>query len=201
MCIRDRCPRAQGGESDRGSARSQPPPGPTRATPGESSSSVEGTAAFRRTYSHCSMTRPRQLGLWAGLIAMTVFIAHLPSFFHRLLDGDEAVYGSIASLMNAGGQLYGPGGVDNKPPGIFWVYAAISRVARTYQMTAVHVHRFVVIAAPCRQLLATNTEMFMALALTASVLLMFRRRWFWSGCLLVAAGAFRQVAAVNVLLV
>ncbi len=40
----------------------------------------------------------------------------------------------------------------------------------------------------------------MSLGLTASVLLMFRRRWFWSGCLVVAAGAFRQVAAVNVLL-
>src|SRR5450756_1342884 len=231
MCIRDRCPRAQGGESDRGSARSQPPSGPTRATPGESSSSVEGTAAFRRTYSHCSMTRPRQLGLWAGLIAMKTVIAHLPSFFHRLLDGDEAVYGSIAALMNAGGQLYGAGGVDNKPPGIFWVYAAIFRVAGNYQMTAVHAVGFVVIAATCYllfvigrdlggfrtgllaalfygvltaagnpRLLATNTEMFMMLPLVASVLLMLRRRWFWSGCLLVAAGAFRQVAAVNVLL-
>ncbi len=177
------------------------------------------------------MTRPKQLGLWAGLIAVTVFIAHLPSFFHRLLDGDEAIYGSIAALMNSGGQLYGPGGVDNKPPGIFWVYAAIFRVAGNYQMTAVHAVGFVVIAATCYllfvigrdlggfrtgllaalfygvltaagnpRLLATNTEMFMALALTASVLLMFRRRWFWSGCLLVAAGAFRQVAAVNVLL-
>jgi len=30
--------------------------------------------------------------------------------------------------------------------------------------------------------------------------LMLRRRWMWSGLLLVAAGAFRQVAAVNVLL-
>jgi len=177
------------------------------------------------------MTRPRQLALWAGLVAITVFIAHLPSFFHRLLDGDEAIYGSIAALMNTGGQLYGPGGVDNKPPGIFWVYSAIFRVAGAYQMTTIHAVGFVVIAATCwllfvigrdlggfrtgllsalfyglltaagnPRLLATNTEMFMALALTASVLLMFRRRWFWSGCLLVAAGAFRQVAAVNVVL-
>src|SRR5258708_6116455 len=50
------------------------------------------------------------------------------------------------------------------------------------------------------RLLATNTEIFMELALTASVLLMFRRHWFWSGLLLVLAGAFRQVAAVNLLL-
>jgi hypothetical protein len=177
------------------------------------------------------MTHSRQVGLWAGLVAVTVFVAHLPSFFHRLLDGDEAIYGSIAALLNGGGQLYGPGGVDNKPPGIFWVYAATFRVAGTYQMTAIHAVGLAVIATTCvllfvigrdlggfrtgllaalfygvltaagnPRLLATNTEIFMELALTASVLLMLRRRWFWSGCLLVAAGAFRQVAAVNVLL-
>jgi hypothetical protein len=49
-------------------------------------------------------------------------------------------------------------------------------------------------------LLASNTELFMMLPLTASVLLMLRRQWLWSGLLLVAAGAFRQVAAVNVVL-
>jgi hypothetical protein len=176
------------------------------------------------------MTR-RQLALWAGLIAVTVFIAHLPSFLHRLLDGDEAVYGSIAALLNAGGELYGTGGVDNKPPGIFWVYAATFRAAGAYQMTAIHTVGLAVIAATCvllfvigrdlggartgllaalfygivtaagnPRLLATNTEIFMELALTGSVLLMFRRRWFWSGLLLVAAGAFRQVAAVNLVL-
>src|SRR5487761_422933 len=176
------------------------------------------------------MTR-RQFGLWAGLIAVTVFIAHLPSFVHRLLDGDEAVYGSIAALLNTGRELYGPGGVDNKPPGIFWVYAATFRAAGTYEMTAIHAVGLAVVAATCAllyvigrdlggvrtgllaalfyglltaagnpRLLATNTEIFMELALTASVLLMLRGRWFWSGCLLVAAGAFRQVAAVNVFL-
>ena len=173
-----------------------------------------------------------QLGLWAGLIAITVLVAHLPSLVHRLNDGDEAIYGSIAALMNTGAPLYGPGGVDNKPPGIFWVYAATFQVAGTYQMTAIHLVGLVVIAATCvlvfmigrhlggirsglmaalfygvltaagnSRLLATNTEMFMMLPLTASVLLMLRRRWLWAGALLVAAGAFRQVAAVNVLLV
>jgi hypothetical protein len=177
------------------------------------------------------MTRRMQLGLWAVLIAVTVFVAHLPSFLHRLLDGDEAIYGSIAALLNTGAPLYGSGGVDNKPPGVFWVYAAVFQVAGTYQMTAVHLVGLVVIAATCvllfvigrdlggartgllaalfygvltaagnPRLLATNTEMFMMLPLTASILLMLRRRWGWSGALLVAAGAFRQVAAVNFLL-
>src|ERR1700681_4168954 len=177
------------------------------------------------------MSRPRQIALWAGLIGVTVALAHLPSFAHRLLDGDEAIYASIGALMNTGAPLYGAGGVDNKPPGIFWVYAATFQAAGTYQMTAVHAVGLAVILATCvllffigrelggartgllaalfygvltaagnPRLLATNTELFMMLALTASVLLMFRRRWFWSGVLLVVAGAFRQVGAVNLLL-
>src|SRR5258708_12169862 len=93
------------------------------------------------------MTR-RQLAPWAGLIAVTIFIAHLPSFLHRLLDGDEAVYGSIAALLNTGGELYGTGGVDNKPPGIFWVYAATFRAAGTYQRTPLPPIGLAVIAPP-----------------------------------------------------
>ena len=66
------------------------------------------------------VARPLMPGpLWVAGAAVTIFLAHIPSFFHRLLDGDEAIYGSIAALMNAGGSLYADGGVDNKPPGIF----------------------------------------------------------------------------------
>jgi hypothetical protein len=169
--------------------------------------------------------------LWGAAAAAAIFIAHVPSFFHRLLDGDEAIYGSIAALMNLGGPLYAEGGVDNKPPGIYWVYSATFRLFGTYQMTAVHGVGLLVIAATCvlifmigrnlagtragvlaaifygvmtgagnPRLLAANTEMFMMLPLTASLLLMLRRRWLWSGLLLAAAGAFRQSAAVDVLL-
>ena len=169
--------------------------------------------------------------LWVAAVAAPVLITHAPSFFHRLLDGDEAIYGSIAELMNLGDPLYAQGGVDNKPPGIFWVYAVIFRVFGTYQMTAIHAIALLTIAATCvlifvagRQLagnrvgilaaifygvmtaagnprlLAANTEAFMMLPLTASLLLMLRRQWVWSGLLLAAAGAFRQSAAVDVLL-
>jgi hypothetical protein len=177
------------------------------------------------------MSRPRPFALWAGLVAVTIAFAHLPSFAHRLLDGDEAIYASIAALMNTGAPLYAAGGVDNKPPGIFWVYAATFQAAGNYQMTAVHAVGLAVILATCvllffigrdlagaktglvaallygvitaagnPRLLATNTELFMMLPLVASVLLMLRRHWLWAGVLLVAAGAFRQVAAVNVIL-
>src|SRR3979490_929729 len=99
-------------------------------------------------YSQNPMTRPRHY-LVVGGVVVAVVTAHLPSFFHRLLDGDEAIYGSIAALMNTGAPLYGTGGVDNKPPGIFWVYAATFQVFGTYQMTAIHAVGLVVIAATC----------------------------------------------------
>ncbi len=85
----------------------------------------------------------------SALVAGVIAVAHLPSFAHRLLDGDEAIYGSIAVLMNGGGALYGDGGVDNKPPGIFWVYALTFRFFGAYDMAAVHAVALVVLAATC----------------------------------------------------
>lgn len=177
---------------------------------------------------------PKRLGagVWPVVVAAVVAVAHLPEFLHRLLDGDEAIYGTIAVLMNMGGDLYGTGGVDNKPPGVFWVYSLTFRLFGPYQMTAVHAVGFLAMAATCvliyviardlagrragllaalfyglltaagnPRLLATNTEILMGLPLTASVLFMLRRNWFLSGLLMVAAGAFRQSAAINLLLV
>src|SRR4029077_6978831 len=92
--------------------------------------------------------------LWGALVGVLIVLAHAPSFAHRLLDGDEAIYGSIAALMNGGGALYAGGGVDNKPPGIYWVYAAVFRVAGTYQMTAVHAVGLLVLVATCVLLFA-----------------------------------------------
>ena len=77
-------------------------------------------------------------GVWPLAVGAVVAVAHIPEFADRLLDGDEAIYGSIAVLMNMGGDLYGSGGVDNKPPGIFWLYALAFRVFGAYQMTAIH---------------------------------------------------------------
>src|SRR5437016_10697115 len=170
--------------------------------------------------------------VWLAAVGGVVAVLHLPEFTHRLLDGDEAIYSSIAVLMNRGGSLYAAGGVDNKPPGIFWVYSAVFKLAGDYQMTAVHAAGFVAMAGTCvllylitrdlaarragllaalfygiltaagnPRLLASNTEIFMMLPLTASVLLMLRRRWTWSGLMLVAAGTFRQPAAASLLLV
>ena len=169
---------------------------------------------------------------WPLLAGFAIAVAHLPQLLHRLLDGDEAIYGSIAVLMNLGGGLYADGGVDNKPPGIFWIYALTFRVFGSYQTWAVHAVAFIAMALTCLliyliardlatpragilaalfygvltaagnpRLLAANTEIFMMLPLTASVLCMLRRQWFWTGLLLVAAFTFRQSAAVDVILI
>src|SRR2546428_7506880 len=84
---------------------------------------------------------------WPAAVATVIFAVHLPSFFHRLLDGDEAIYGTVAVLMSMGGELYGSGGVDNKPPGVFWVYALTFRPFGAYDMAAVHAVGFLVMAA------------------------------------------------------
>src|SRR4030088_1702879 len=86
---------------------------------------------------------------WGAIVAAVVVLARLPSFAHRLLDGDEAIYASIAALMNTGRPLYADGGVDNKPPGIFWVYSATFHVAGTYQMTAIHLVGLLVMVSTC----------------------------------------------------
>lgn len=177
---------------------------------------------------------PKRLaaGVWPVLVALAVVIAHLPTFLHRLLDGDEAIYGSIAVLMNMGDALYGDGGVDNKPPGIFWTYALTFRVFGAYNTNAIHAVALLVTLVTCAlvffiardvasrragllaalfygvltaagnpRLLAANTELFMMLPLTGSVLCMIRRQWFWTGALVMAAFAFRQSAAIDALLI
>src|SRR2546423_3635538 len=88
-----------------------------------------------------------RLPAMAILASMAVLIVHLPAFAHRLLDGDEAVYGSIAALVNQGAALYGAGGVDHKPPGIFWTYAATFDLLGPYQMTAAHLLALVAMGA------------------------------------------------------
>jgi 4-amino-4-deoxy-L-arabinose transferase-like glycosyltransferase len=76
----------------------------------------------------------------------TVFFQGL-TVWHRVLDVDEANYGAIAALMNAGGALYGDGGVDNKPPGVFWFYSLSYRAFGLYDMRAVHVLKVLVVLA------------------------------------------------------
>jgi len=49
--------------------------------------------------------------------------------------------------MNAGGRLYADGGVDNKGPVVFWVYAAAFKLFGLYNLTAVHLFKVAVVLA------------------------------------------------------
>jgi hypothetical protein len=77
----------------------------------------------------------RRQWLLAGLV---ITLIHSPILTKPFIDSDEAVYASVAALTNGVGRLYAEGGVDNKFPGIFWIYGAIFRVFGRYSMTAVH---------------------------------------------------------------
>ena len=105
------------------------------------------------------LTIPWRTGAAPILVGLAIIVSHLPSFVHRLLDGDEAIYGSIAVLMNLGGGLYDAGGIDNKPPGIFWMYAAVFRVFGPYQLTAIHVVELAVVGATCVVLYLITREL------------------------------------------
>lgn len=80
------------------------------------------------------------------IIGVTV-LCRVPSFFRAIFDDDEAQYAAIGELVRAGGRLYQDGGVDFKPPGIYWTYASVFELAGRYAMWAVHLLALVVVAA------------------------------------------------------
>jgi hypothetical protein len=81
------------------------------------------------------------------IITIVTVICRIPGFFRPLFDDDEAQYAAIGELVRRGGQLYGDGGVDFKPPGIYWTYAAVFRVAGPYAMWAMHLVSLIVVLA------------------------------------------------------
>jgi 4-amino-4-deoxy-L-arabinose transferase-like glycosyltransferase len=136
--------------------------------------------------------------IWLGAAAL-VLALRLPALSSQLIDTDEATYAAIAVLHNSGaGPLYEAGGVDNKPPGIYWVYAGVFRVFGDYSILAVHWFAAAVVLATALllgmtaalyrsgagilaflfygvfsiayypKMMAANTELFMALPLAGS---------------------------------
>jgi hypothetical protein len=81
------------------------------------------------------------------LVGLVITLIHAPLLNKPFVDSDEAVYASIAALTNSVGRLYAEGGVDNKFPGIYWIYAGVFRIFGTYSMHAVHVVTIVVVLA------------------------------------------------------
>ncbi|HEX3762474.1 MAG TPA: glycosyltransferase family 39 protein [Kofleriaceae bacterium] len=108
--------------------------------------------------------RPGSLLSWPArwppwlVIAVVAAVLRLPAFLRPLLDDDEAQYAAVGELVRAGGQLYGDGGVDFKPPGIYWTYAAVFDGFGRYAMWAIHLLALAVVIATAWILCAIATR-------------------------------------------
>jgi 4-amino-4-deoxy-L-arabinose transferase-like glycosyltransferase len=74
----------------------------------------------------------------AALVTGLACLLHAPSFFRPFADGDEGSYAGIACRLLAGGQPYHDG-VENKFPGVFYIYKSVFAVFGRYNMLAIHV--------------------------------------------------------------
>jgi hypothetical protein len=73
----------------------------------------------------------------AAVVAGLACALHLPSFLRPLADLDEGSYAAMACRLLSGGDVY-KGAVENKFPGVFYVYKAIFAAFGRYDMFAVH---------------------------------------------------------------
>jgi len=82
------------------------------------------------------MTRSRSLWINAIIVAIVV-VLRLPTLLPSLYNGDEGYYGTIANDILDGGAVYHTA-VDTKPPGMYYIYAAVFRLAGRNNLFAVH---------------------------------------------------------------
>ena len=84
---------------------------------------------------------------WVNVIIITiVVILRFPTLLPSLYNADEGYYGIIANDTLDGGTLYETA-VDTKPPGIYYIYIAVFKVAGKNNLLAVHVLAIFVVAA------------------------------------------------------
>ena len=83
------------------------------------------------------MTRSQQWWITVGIIAL-VIILRSPTLLPSMYVSDEGYYGTIANDMLDGGKVYHTA-VDTKPPGMYYIYAAVFQIAGRNNLFAVHV--------------------------------------------------------------
>jgi 4-amino-4-deoxy-L-arabinose transferase-like glycosyltransferase len=91
------------------------------------------------------MTRCQSRWINVIIIALVV-ILRLPTLLPSLYNSDEGYYGIIANDTLDGGTFYRTA-VDTKPPGIYYIYVAVFKVAGRNNLLAVHVLAILVVAA------------------------------------------------------
>src|SRR5215471_14076589 len=91
------------------------------------------------------MTR-RQTRWVTVIIIAIVVILRSPTLLPSMYVSDEGYYGTIANDMLDGGAVYHTA-VDTKPPGMYYIYAAVFQVAGRNNLLAVHILAIFVVAA------------------------------------------------------
>jgi len=91
------------------------------------------------------MTRYQSRLVTVVIIAIVV-ILRSPTLLPSLYTGDEGYYGIIANDTLDGGKFYQTA-VDTKPPGIYYIYVAVFKLAGKNNLLAVHVLAIFVVAA------------------------------------------------------
>ncbi len=91
------------------------------------------------------MTRRESRWITVVIIALVV-ILRAPTLLPSLYNSDEGYYGIIANDTLDGGTFYRTA-VDTKPPGIYYIYVAVFKVAGKNNLLAVHVLAILVVAA------------------------------------------------------
>src|SRR6266436_634615 len=84
---------------------------------------------------------------WVNVIIIAiVVILRAPTLLPSLYNGDEGYYGIIANDTLDGGTFYRTG-VDTKPPGIYYIYVAVFKLAGKNNLFAVHILAILVVVA------------------------------------------------------
>ena len=79
-----------------------------------------------------------------GIIALILLFGlalRIPYFFHTMQDIDEGSHAAVAAILMDGGLPY-LNAVNNKPPGIFYIYLATFYLFGKFNMMAVHLVAF-----------------------------------------------------------
>jgi hypothetical protein len=84
---------------------------------------------------------------WVDVVIIAVVvILRAPTLLPSMYSIDEAYYATIANDMLDGGAVYRTA-VDTKPPGMYYIYAGVFRVAGRNNLFAVHLLAIIVVAA------------------------------------------------------
>src|SRR5437773_11427070 len=84
---------------------------------------------------------------WVNVIIIAlIVILRAPTLLPSLYTTDEGYYGTIANDILDGGAVYRTA-VDTKPPGMYYIYAGVFRVAGRNNLFAVHLLAIFVVAA------------------------------------------------------